>query len=104
MRYTRTANVAPGVAATAVAARLYDLHSREDDPEAWSYPMIGVGDVLVIGEAAITVTETGLEPTEFDTADGISEADRLEFIAPHLARKVRGFPQPRDCRRIARAV
>jgi hypothetical protein len=54
----------------------------------------------VIGAFAIAVTETGLQPTEFDPADVISEADWLEFIAPGFAaRRVRGFPQPRDCRR-----
>jgi hypothetical protein len=97
--HTRTAEVAPGEAAIAVANRLYDLHSGEDHPDAWSYPPIGLGDVLVIGGFAIAVTGTGLEPTEFDPADVISEADWLEFIAPYLARRVRGFPQPRDCRR-----
>jgi hypothetical protein len=40
------------------------IHSGEvDDPEAWSYPAIGIGDVLVIGEVAVGVTESGLEPT-----------------------------------------
>jgi hypothetical protein len=77
------------------------LHSGDDDdPEGWSYPPIKLGDVLVIGAFAIAVTETGLQPTEFDPADVISEADWLEVIAPGFAaRRVRGFPQPRDCRR-----
>jgi hypothetical protein len=103
--YERACEVAVGETATSVAERMFALHSGEvDDPEAWSYPAIGIGDVLVIGEVAVGVTETGLEPTEYDPVDVISAADWIEFLFPGVAgRLVRGLPQPRDCRRRVRA-
>jgi hypothetical protein len=58
--YERACEVAVGETATSVAQRMFALHSGEvDDPEAWSYPAIGAGDVLVIGDEPIGVTETG---------------------------------------------
>jgi hypothetical protein len=82
----------------AIAERLYDVHSREDDPEGWAFPPITLGDVLVIGDVAVGITEAGVEVVEYDTADVISEADWLAFLCPTLARFRRSIRTP-GCQR-----
>jgi hypothetical protein len=87
--YTRLVEVAGGETSIVVAERLCELHGGPDGFEFWRFPPIEAGDVLMIGDDALGVSESGVAPTDFDAVDVVSEADWVAFMSALLVRPVR---------------
>jgi hypothetical protein len=52
-----------------LAEVLYDIHIRDDRPDGRSAPSLSVGDVIVVGETAVSVDRSGFVVVAVDPAD-----------------------------------
>ncbi len=68
-----------------IAERLFVLHNRDDRPDALLCPSMSVGDVVVIGEIAMSVAGCGFDQVVVDREDIIVDRNWREVIdeLPH---------------------
>ena len=52
-----------------VAEQLFERHNRDDRPDGQLCPSMSVGDVIVIGEVAVSVASAGFRVVALDPAD-----------------------------------
>ena len=57
----------------AIAGRLYIRHNRDDRPDGLLCPSMSIGDVIVIGETAVSVDTVGFRRVTLDGADLITD-------------------------------
>jgi hypothetical protein len=60
----------------AVADLIFKKHNRDDRPDGQMCPSMSVGDVVVIGEVAVTVAVWGWKHVQLDPADVVERTDR----------------------------
>jgi len=60
---------------------LFMLHNRDDRPDGQLCPSMSVGDVIVIGETAVSVASFGFEVVQLDANDIINDRTWKEVIA-----------------------
>jgi hypothetical protein len=65
---------------TAVAERLFARHNRDDRPDRHLCPSMSVGDVIVIGEVAVSVAGVGFQRVDLDNNDLIVDRSWQEVI------------------------
>jgi hypothetical protein len=53
----------------AVPGEVFATHNRDDRPDGRSAPSLSVGDVIIIGETAVSVDRFGFVAVSLDTAD-----------------------------------
>jgi hypothetical protein len=51
------------------AEPVFMIHNRDDRPDGQSAPSLSVGDVVILGEVAVTVASFGWEDTTVDPHD-----------------------------------
>jgi hypothetical protein len=71
--YTGTLVVDDPLAIEAIAERIFRLHNRDGRPDGSLCPSMSVGDVIVIGETAISCDRFGWKLVRVDAADIISD-------------------------------
>jgi hypothetical protein len=64
----------------AVAERIWIRHNRDDRPDGQLCPSLSVGDVVVIGETALTVESAGFSICAIDAADVVEDLSWREWI------------------------
>src|SRR5262245_39242559 len=69
--YSGTIQVDPSESSTAIAERLFVRHNRDDRPDALLCPSMSVGDVVVLGEVAVSVAGCGFVQVVVDVDDVI---------------------------------
>lgn len=84
--YSGTIDVDPTEAATVIAERLFVRHNRDDRPDAPLCPSMSVGDVVVIGEIALSVAGCGFEQVVVDAGDLIVDRNWRDVIDEPPAR------------------
>jgi hypothetical protein len=57
----------------AIAEQLFQRHNRDDRPDAARCPSMSVGDVIIIGETAVTVDRIGFQIAHPDPDDLITD-------------------------------
>jgi hypothetical protein len=65
---------------TAIAERLFARHNRDDRPDRDQCPSMSVGDVIVIGEVAVSVGGVGFQRVDLDPDDLIVDRTWREVI------------------------
>ena len=74
----------------AAAERVWVRHNRDDRPDGQLCPSMSVGDVVVIGETALTVESCGFSVCSVDASDVIADRTWRQWIASadaqHLTR------------------
>jgi hypothetical protein len=78
--YSGTIDIDPTEPATAIAERLFVRHNRDDRPDALLCPSMSVGDVVVMGEIAVSVSGCGFEPVVVAGEDVIVDRSWREVI------------------------
>jgi hypothetical protein len=73
----------------AAAERVFVRHNRDDRPDGLLCPSMSTGDVVVIGETALTVESIGFTLCEVDPADVVSDLSWRRWITTDEARAVR---------------
>lgn len=68
-----TLEVTDPTALEEIAERLFRIHNRDDRPDRYLCPSMSVGDVVVIGEVAISVAGRGWEIVRLDPSDLITD-------------------------------
>ena len=63
-----------------LAEKLFMKHNRDDRPDGKTAPSLSVGDVVVIGEVAMSVASIGFEVVTLDPADLITDRTWLECV------------------------
>jgi hypothetical protein len=83
--YSGTIDIDPTEPAPAIAERVFVRHNRDDRPDALLCPSMSVGDVVVIGEIAMSVAGCGFEQVVVDGEDIIVDRNWREVIdeLPH---------------------
>lgn len=57
---------------------IFSLHNRDDRPDGRLCPSMSIGDVIILGETAFTVTRDGFETVDLDLRDLITDRTWLE--------------------------
>jgi hypothetical protein len=78
--YSGTIDTDPTEPATAIAERLFVRHNRDDRRDALLCPSMSVGDVVVIGEIAMSVAGCGFQPVLVDREDVIVDRSWRQVI------------------------
>ena len=73
----------------AVAERLFVRHNRDDRPDGQLCPSMSVGDVVVIGETALTVESCGFSICSVDAGDVVTDLPWTRWIHTDQAAVVR---------------
>lgn len=72
--------VADPTDAAAIAEHLFMRHNRDDRPDGQMCPSMSVGDVVVIGEIALTVEAVGFSDCSVDPDDIVTGIGWVEWI------------------------
>ena len=64
----------------AAAERVFAKHNRDDRPDGQLCPSMSVGDVVVLGETALTVQRCGFSICVVDAADVVTHRPWREWI------------------------
>jgi hypothetical protein len=75
-----TIDVEPGDSVTAIAERLFARHNRDDRPDRQPCPSMSVGDVIAIGETAVSVAGVGFHRVGIDANDLIVDRSWRQVI------------------------
>jgi hypothetical protein len=75
-----TIEVESGDGVTAIAERLFARHNRDDRPDRQLCPSMSVGDVIVIGEIAVSVAGVGFQQVDVDANDLIVDRSGRQVI------------------------
>jgi hypothetical protein len=78
--YSGTIDVDLTEQVTGVAERLFVRHNGDDRPDALLCPSMSVGDVVVVGEVALSVAGCGFEQVVVDGEDVIIDRSWREVI------------------------
>jgi hypothetical protein len=78
--YSGTVQGDPDERVAAVAERLFALHNGDDRPDALVCPSMSVGDVIVVGELAVSVAGCSFEQVVVDAQDVIVDRTWREVI------------------------
>ena len=70
----------PGDDVELIAERLFYRHNMDDRPDGRMCPSMSVGDVIVIGEVAVSVASLGFQVVQLDAADLITDKTWSEAI------------------------
>ena len=73
----------------AAAERVFVRHNRDDRPDGQLCPSLSVGDVVVLGETALTVESMGFSICTVDAADIVSDLSWRQWIHTDQALAVR---------------
>ena len=73
----------------AAAERIFVRHNRDDRPDGQLCPSMSVGDVVVIGETALTVESIGFTICTVDATDIVSDVSWCQWIHTDQAAAVR---------------
>jgi hypothetical protein len=98
--YTGTIDVHDGDDASTIAERLFARHNRDDRPDRDLCPSMSVGDVIVIGEIAVSVAGVGFRRVDVDADDLIVDRtwrdviDEPRPIGPTARTVVAGWTTP----------
>ena len=72
----------------AAAERVWVRHNRDDRPDGQLCPSMSVGDVVVLGETALTVEACGFSICTVEGADVISDRTWRQWIASPDAERI----------------
>jgi len=64
----------------ACAEWLFMKHNRDDRPDGQLCPSMSVGDVIVIGEVALSVDRSGFKVVQLDAADLITDRNWKDMV------------------------
>ena len=98
--YTGVVDVDEADDVGAVAERLFARHNRDDRPDGQLCPAMSVGDVIVIGEVAVSVAGVGFQLVDVDSDDLIVDRtwrqviDEPRPIGPTVRTIVAGWSTP----------
>ena len=79
--YSGTIDIYGGERIEEIAERLFARHNRDDRPDGLLCPSMSVGDVVVIGEVAVSVDTCGWCRVQPDRADVISDRSWWTVVA-----------------------
>jgi hypothetical protein len=71
----------------ALAEHVYDLHNRPERPDGQICPSMGVGDVVIFGEIAVTVESEGVAICNVDHSDVVSDMSYRQYLSNGPARQ-----------------
>lgn len=71
---------AEGVDLHHIAEVVFALHNADDRPDGQLCPSMSVGDVVVIGEVALSVDRAGFKVVQLDAADLITDRTWKELV------------------------
>lgn len=74
---------------SAIAEHLFIRHSRDDRPDGQVCPSMSVGDVVVVGEIALTVEAVGFSACAIDPNDVVTDVSWVEWIDTPQALAIR---------------
>jgi hypothetical protein len=63
------------------AEAVFELHNRDDRPDGQMCPSMSVGDVVVVGEVALSVDQRDWKQVNIDPADVITGRTWYEVVA-----------------------
>jgi len=66
-----------------LAERLFERHNRDDRPDGQICPSMSVGDVVVIGEVALTVQSIGFAICTVHPDDVVSDMTWTQYVERH---------------------
>lgn len=75
-----TVEVPRGESIASIAERLFALHNADDRPDGQLCPSMSVGDVVTIGESALSVGEIGFRTVTLDPDDLITDQTWSEVM------------------------
>ena len=64
-----------------IAEDIFARHNMDNRPDGQMCPSMSVGDVIVIGEVAMSVARTGFEVVNLDPADLITDCAWKDIVA-----------------------
>ena len=73
----------------AAAERVFVRHNRDDRPDGQLCPSMSTGDVVVIGETALTVESVGFSICTVNAADIVTDVSWRQWIHTDQAHTVR---------------
>ena len=63
-----------------LAEIIFTIHNRDDRPDGQLCPSMSIGDVVIIGEVAMTVDVCGFEVVHIDLRDLITDRKWTEMV------------------------